>query len=453
MLGAIIGDLAATTWRTDNKVFYESLVAPNASLSNWGEFALEKAQKLAQGQNPVLESNSAPYPEWSKKSLILMGLAGWMKDSTEEALAYAQTLHPAGEKEDFYAKNIIVRLIVSLRNGRTKNQAFNDMSELFYEALKNWDKKKDGAMGVIARAWDAFYRWYDFTSVIHSAVKSPIEPNLTAIIAGLFAEAMYGCRKRLVKLKYSDYPEHHIKLPEDLDVHGIRQWDDDHKLFYPKNDGMGNVELYHWKPSVNPYKDQSFDKSLCQKIRMAFEPSWEARFGIYLDNGRFYVYRSGRILYRFLITRHNGQYRITDVEQSGDPFNDEYPYGALTNAMYSVERPPYQECPPPTLRPFDCCALYRGDAHNPYEPRTKEGRIWHGEKMFYNSHWDLEEQSEVARKLRSTLKGEQAKAVSHLSDKEFGLRLLIEQLYLKWCPMEKDFSWVYRVYKREGDRW
>ena len=50
----------------------------------------------------------------------------------------------------------------------------------------------DDPLGAVVRAWDAFYRSNDFKSTIHRAVKSPLNPHLTAAIAGELAEAMYG---------------------------------------------------------------------------------------------------------------------------------------------------------------------------------------------------------------------------------------------------------------------
>ncbi len=92
-------------------------------------------------------------------------------------------------KEARYASTILSQLIWLLRNGNSKWDAIQ--KDWSFNTILDWDKSSDGLLGAIARAWDAFYRAFDFTSTIHSAVKSPVNPRLTACIAGALAEAMY----------------------------------------------------------------------------------------------------------------------------------------------------------------------------------------------------------------------------------------------------------------------
>jgi len=112
------------------------------------------------------------------------------------------------EKEELYAKRFILDLIRSLRNGATKSKAY--YSTVSFEDLsKTWNWKTDnkekniGLLTYIFRAWDSFYRGFDFTSTIHNAVKWPGDKNLTAAISGAFADAMYGCEMTFIKKKYA----------------------------------------------------------------------------------------------------------------------------------------------------------------------------------------------------------------------------------------------------------
>ena len=63
-----------------------------------------------------------------------------------------------------------------------------------------------GLLTYIFRAWDSFYRAFDYTSTIHNAMKWPGDKHLTASIAGAFADAMYGCEMSFIKKKYAIIP-------------------------------------------------------------------------------------------------------------------------------------------------------------------------------------------------------------------------------------------------------
>ncbi len=87
------------------------------------------------------------------------------------------------------------------------------------------------------------------------------------------------------------------------------------RFFFKKNDSLTNVERHKWTQVKNPYSNIFVDEALKSKIMRAYHTGWEQRYGVYLDNGWFYVYRSYRILLRFQIQDHH----IVNLQISDDP--------------------------------------------------------------------------------------------------------------------------------------
>ena len=132
---------------------------------------------------------------------------------------------------------------------------------------------------------------YNFTSAIHSAVKSPVNPHLTAAIAGELAEAMYGCEQGFLKRKYTDRNFFMIVLPDAIEKKSIR----------------------------SIFEGKVMSRSYFQSMMKAFYTDWENRYGFYLDNGWFYVYRSYYLICRFMVRKNEqGEYIIYSIQQSDE---------------------------------------------------------------------------------------------------------------------------------------
>ncbi len=317
MLGLIIGDLAAWTWQHNKQIFYSNLVASDAVLSEYGKEALSIVE-------PILSHNIDRLQSLQDNRLASLYFVeiGWCSSSEAEALAYAKELYEKFQlkKQGLYVAKILAPVIWRLRNGYSKKDAIKDVWGA--EELPSYDKGNDDLMGVLCRAWDAFYRSFDFTSAIHSAVKSPVNPRLTAAIAGALAEAMYGCDYLFLKKKYSgeNYYISKIELPE-LDsiytpaLNAINDLKQKERVFFPKNSALTNVERHTWSYVDNPLADKVISKELRRRIFKAYHTSFDARYGLYLDDGWHYIYRSGSLLGRFRL-KDNGDetWRIVSLQ-------------------------------------------------------------------------------------------------------------------------------------------
>lgn len=164
---------------------------------------------------------------------------------------------------------------------------------------------------------------YNFTSAIHSAVKSPVNPHLTAAIAGELAEAMYGCEQGFLKRKYTDRNFFMIVLPDAIEKKYEKELEfiRNHRYvsFFQKNDARTNVERHVWTPIRNIFEGKVMSHCYFQSMMKAFYTDWENRYGFYLDNGWFYVYRSYYLICRFKVRKNEqGEYIIYSIQQSDE---------------------------------------------------------------------------------------------------------------------------------------
>lgn len=63
------------------------------------------------------------------------------------------------------------------------------------------------------------------------------------------------------------------------------------RVFFPKNRALTNVEHWLWFDLPNIFVDRPLRAEEYQRIRLSHDTDWEARYGIYLDDGWYYVYR------------------------------------------------------------------------------------------------------------------------------------------------------------------
>ncbi len=325
MIGAVIGDLAAWTYEHDQSLFYKQLVADHggdAQLSVYGRAVLNAASRnLLNCPWIHMDFDGTPFDgkRFFGQWLMWHIVAAWMDKK------YPEGMPPFGhsEKEEGYARMFVTELIKSLRNGATKSEAYHSANS-FKELSKTWKWKtsdsieSNGLLTCIFRAWDSFYRAFDFTSTIHNAVKWPGSRHLTAAIAGAFADAMYGCEIAYIKEKYAkgDTTYHYIRINmvgerygyHHALIHEMSYWSFQSRTFYPKNCALTNVEWHSWIPITGITQTIFFSDSEYHRILLSKRTSFECRYGFYLDDGWVYLYRSHHLIGRFQLVRNGGNW-------------------------------------------------------------------------------------------------------------------------------------------------
>lgn len=366
MIGALIGDLAAWTYEHDKDTFWKQLI-PNggrgAEPSVYGHAFMRAASKnvldiARQEVSFIRTSNEWSQKEWlhvTGQRLMWQLMCAW--DDNKDYPNGMEDIIPF-EKEDGYARLFVINLIRSLRAGKTKSEAYH--SEQSFEQLsktwkwRSWDKitgtdHEYSLLTHIFRAWDSFYRGFDYTSSIHNAMKWDGDRHLIACLTGAFADAMYGSEQSFIKKKYAtDGQTFHFNeitmVGETFGYHHglIREMADisfSNRTFYPKNCSLTNVELHKWIVYPNKYENCRFEEHEKKQILKAERTGWDNRYGIYLDDGWLYCYRSYSLLLRFRLRsdERGYYYYIDDFQISGEhPINE--CINGLENALYETCR-------------------------------------------------------------------------------------------------------------------
>lgn len=370
MLGAIIGDLAAWTYEHDRTCFWGHLVSPEAKVSEYGLSVLNTASIIA--ADPDMPKEQAKvftqrgFRNFSAESVEMSPSA--LKWAKEIECAYGSRVFGIGilrmvtcaffgvpdkemwfettwEKEEGYTHLFLNQMISLLRQGKTKDEVYEELGSVFKNCRHHWNwLNEEGMLSYLLRAWDAFYRAFDFTSAIHNAMRMNGDHRLMGAFTGAIAGAMYGCRYNMVKRKYQeeksyapyvymtwpkalmrDYPEPMRFIEE----RAVKQ-----RIFFPKNNAMTNVERHTWQAVENPFADFVIDEEKKGILLYAFEPDWDNRYGFYWENGWFYVYRSGFLLLRFQLKQvPDMTYRICHLQQTEA---GQANVGALSEALYSL---------------------------------------------------------------------------------------------------------------------
>lgn len=482
MLGAIIGDLAASTYQTDKKMFFSHLVGEHVPLTECGytvlctadilyndlfierkkfgdalktKFRILNDSTIQMIDNPIYWD----VPNFDPKHFSFLPLllienvvCAWFGETYDDCLNLPQYYFGHDiEKEEGYARLFTSKMVYLLRNGATKDETYKELGGVFSGCRHDWEwrTKEGGALSYLLRAWDAFYNAFDFGSAIHNAVKMVGNIHLNCALTGAIAEAMYGCTYYLKKEKYCE--DHNISefisIPEAIKkrfkpqfeaIRKQRRW---MKVLFPKNDAATNVERHYFKPIESLYADKVISPELRRRILNAYQPDWEARFGVYLDNGWLYLYRSHCLIGRFKLRPiGNDNYCISNLQQSDEGHDVELALKSFLDVVmskagyvaYSGWRFKY-------LRLFsnaaECPEEYRGS--------VKE-KFWHGEKMFYGDIIDnhiqwIESAKETLRNRKDSKLYFYAK---ELGPENFGIAYYIETLYGKWCPYD-NLDWIF----------
>ena len=184
------------------------------------------------------------------------------------------------------------------------------------------------------RAWYCFETAWDFTSAIHNAARWPdVDRHLLCSLTGALAEAMYGCEYRLLKEKYGSNWYNFIVYPDAINegILRIKDYQYENRNFFPKNSALTNVERHIWTHYDSSFENRQFSPEDYRRHIRSSHTGWEYRYGIYLDDGWVYVYRSAVLLARFRYVQEGRFYTIKDVQKSDQ--SQEVPDIAIGEAL------------------------------------------------------------------------------------------------------------------------
>lgn len=452
MIGALIGDLAAWSWENDKELFYTQLVSYDIKPSVYGRAFLNAASRnLLSNQENSVEPEGKPYSitynaEWLMWTVVEI----WQDKNQLSDMPHFWNLN---FKEAHHVRHIIYSLVYALRNGTTKSEAFH-IEPLMHNLMKVFPWRYDvepsklTLLSYVFRAWDSFYRGFDFTSSIHNAMKWTGDKHLLGTLTGVFADAMYGCEFNLIKEKYAKgkdvrtqipilcYTEHHgyhYALAQEM-----MKISKNERTFFPKNQALTNVERHQWKPVSNPFDHILLTKEQRDRILLSAPTNWECRYGLYLDDGWIYSYRSGVLIGRFQLKEYDGIWRFDNLQLGERNFKELCM--AMNNAIY-------EGCGIPllgkTASVVSALKYYKGEIEMP-EPikDTVEGKFWHGERMFVTNQIDMDSWTQSAQSCLDKLTGERKEAFSKYAPEQRAITIYIETLYGKFCPYD-DFSWIW----------
>lgn len=369
MIGAIIGDLAAWTYEHDRTRFWSHFTSEEAKVSEFGLSVLAAAELISTDRNmpkdraaeftrqrfrvlsPAVELSPAAL-EWSSSlncpygstmfgiAMLRMATCAFFEVPDKE-----WWFESTFDKEEGYTRMFLSQMVSLLRQGKTKDEVYEELGPVFKNCRHHWNwQEETGMLSYLLRAWDAFYRSFDFTSAMHNAMKMNGNHHLMGAFTGAIAGTMYGCRYSMIKKKYqkeeSYSPYKCISWPNSLmeeysePIHFIEDRAIRERVFYPKNNAMTNVELHSWQNVENPFAGEVIDEEKKRILLYAFEPDWDNRYGFYWENGWFYVYRSGFLLLRFQLRQlSDNTYRICHLQKTEAIQAD---VGALSEALYSL---------------------------------------------------------------------------------------------------------------------
>ncbi len=351
MLGAVIGDLAIATLETDREQFFSALISETARPSLLGRAVLNAANAC------LMNRKNAHCEMLASRGTLGYYVEGLLYQSVASFMGEGQpTYFPtsfAGNKEYGYASRFVRTLLMKLLNGASKSEAYY-ADEMFVRMSKpgHYYMRPEyfGSIAAVMKAWDCFYRGFDFTSCIHNAARCDNKHRQAiAVLTGMFASAMYGCCYGFIKKKYARDGETMVdwtdRLQSIMTLCGYppelmrKMFLASHttRVFYPKNEALTNVERHHFTPVFNLYERVTFDDSERKRILRSRETYFDCRYGLYLDDGLHYVYRSGWLIGRFKLTPSDEGWHITDTQLSGELTFKDF-FIAISCALYEGSR-------------------------------------------------------------------------------------------------------------------
>lgn len=408
MLGAIIGDLAASTYENNKEWFYHCLISPFVESSEYGTYYLQQLDILFHAKGHVLpmpflsdQEHVDHDPRWHSCMVMLSAIEAWLiEDDGKKELIDWHSL-PIEGKPDVYGLRALRSAVFALRHGDTKyriSQKAHDANLISWET--NLDKFPVFSLDLLQFSWACFRDSFDFTSAIHNAARrSPSKyRHVVCMFTGLLAEAMYGARGIMIKQKYASlgsnldpwgdwgYPAYFKLTP--LEYHDlifeVQKYQDDNLVFMPKNYVCLDVEYHIWTPfTIKWCKDFRLSKEARRRLMKGYCPSEDHKYALYYDDGWYYAYR-GTLLGRFQVRKKSGTntYFISRVESADDKV------GAIDAAIeeilcFVLTDWDYYSIEPLRAKLMHLFKFYKGDSNCPFASGDERGKWWLWESMVY----------------------------------------------------------------------
>lgn len=459
MIGALIGDLAAWTYEHDNDTFWKQLIPDGgrgAEPSVYGHALMRAASRNLIAcpwisTEPILIGRIVDYRYYAQW-LMWQILYGWLDDGDAiNGLPHFDGL----DRGEYISGDFVVSLIRSLRKGATKSDSYHSIYS-FERYSKNHYWKNDvpesqlDLMACIFRAWNAFYLGFDFTSTIHNAMKWSGGRHLTAILAGAFAEAMYGCEYNMIKHRFAKSGRESIHFdinelsenlgyPKELIVK-MYSFTNEHRHFFAKNNALTNVERHNWSDcEIRFWMEYSLEERA--KILKANATGWENRYGLYLDDGWIYCYRSGVLLMRFKLNEYEPShtYRIESTQLSGEMSYVDSCSGFIC-ALQETCRVKVDKEIHNFLRGMQYTLFYHGEKEAPKNLSDDEKRYWWMEQQYYNSRFPEDKQREMWERDAQTICLDDERLVKYMTSDKIpltikGMLAFTVQDFLYHAPM------------------
>ena len=123
MIGAIIGDLAVSTWEKDHETFYKQLVLNTAVPSPYGIALINAANTFFCPEEKIdTKPIGTPMDDCFFGQWLMWQIAvAWYGEELERHIPQ----FPGLDKEEFYARMFVRELLKSLLNGSTKGEAYH----------------------------------------------------------------------------------------------------------------------------------------------------------------------------------------------------------------------------------------------------------------------------------------------------------------------------------------
>lgn len=457
MLGAIIGDLAASTYEHDKEWFYHCLISPFAVPSDFGNYYLQQLDCIfnTKGQvqtMPLLHNQEygTHDPLWNCGMIMLAGVEAWLGDVKEDDGCVAYGL-PLDDKPDWYAYRILRLAVYRLRHGDTKRRIENGGSLLSMLADPNFqDESTYRSLSILCRCWPFVKKSFDFTSAIHNAARNSSDKlrHINCMFTGLLAEAMYGSHGIMIKQKYAGkgyeldpfsdwgYPAYFKLLPleyHDL-IFAIQQYLYNNRTFYPKNLALVDVERHTWLPVKSNFSDIHLSREARRRLLKGYAPSEDHKYALYYDDGWYYTYRGG-IIGRFQLKKNNDNtYSIVkcQVTESKPAMIDTSLDEILQFVLVAWDYYIIEDIHTKLMNMFK---FYRGEEENPYQSGDDRGLWWMWESFVFRSIIDSNFTSvHEWWKMDKSLYDQWRKEYQGLCWDEIHMLDYFAAMHMKWMP-------------------
>lgn len=475
MLGAIIGDLAASTYLRDKDEFHAHLIGKDATVSELIVAVLWTIKAVCEWNhlNDDLRLKQFIAHLWSAERHEHIELPEEVREWTtcpnmwKHHVGVGMFLMRQGtysywfdwesgkrdridfgmDKEEMYASMFLSKMLTLLRLGWTKEEVWRELGGVFQGCFKDWQWKTETgkSLSYLFRAWDSFNKAFDFGSAIHNAVRMVGDLRLNCALTGMIAAAMYGCGQYFIKERYDHKHQSTIQLEipkflyEDYsnELECIKKQLNWVNVFWAKNDSRTNIERHTYTHIDSRFNNMRVSGEIHRRILKSFAPDWEHRFSFYKDNGWVYLCRSGFILGRFRFRYDNGDFIIKDIQGSGFDKNID---GPLHDIISSIKR----EWPLLTdLFKYYSCYSTEYRCPDAFKGTIKE-KFWEGERSFFETQMDnLGKWIGDGRKaIDSSDDPRLISMAKRLGSERFGVVFYINTLFAKWNPWDS-MEWIF----------